>query len=194
MTITTKTIIVTTLLLISLISTATIVPNKEPVLVIGSTLLCNLYFFFEYKLFRKNKEVVIALTITLVISIIGFLLNILPEFIATPFLTILIILTARNYFKKINHEEPETAARGYALVNQRDRTYSWILINILLLITIVSLVQPWEKNRTKLLLIPAFIFAIQLPLIAIFIIVNKVFESRRARKREVKRQIGKENK
>lgn len=177
-----KTIIITSLQLFSVIFTAKFITNKEPFLLIPTTVLCCIYLYFEYQLFRNKAEIAIALTITFVTLIVGFLLNTLPEFIATPFLMILIIIAARNIFLKITNVEPATVAKGYALTNQRDRIYSWTIINVLWILISLTLLKPWIAYREKTIWIPLGFLLFQLPIILIAFLIQKG-----TKKRSVKR-------
>ncbi len=165
------------------ITGAIFLKNVYPLLT--STIVCNMYLFFEFELFRKKGEVIIALTITMIASLLAKYTSTFFELATTPFIIIVVIILARKVFLILTNKEPETAARGYSLIKQRDRTYSWIVINILLFVTFVAIIRPWKDSNTKFLWIPALIFGIQLPIIVIFLVVKYFFLKRNSKRKQI---------
>lgn len=142
------------------------------------TTFSNLYLVFQYKIFQDKIATVNTTVVLSIATIIAYKYGMAIFLTAVPLLLTFVIIGTRQLFIKLTNAEPET---GKYLIKQRDRTYTWIILNISLQLLFFSILEPMTENREKSIWILVIFLLVQIPFIFIAWTITKLKSRKRKR-------------
>lgn len=175
------TLFATTLQIIGLILTI-VIDSVAPLLF--STTFSSIYLLFDYKIFQDRFEFASSLVVLMIATFMAYYYYKFVLLTSVPLVFALIISILRFVFIKVTNYEPKPDIYNLQNLN---KIYTWILVNVLMQLLFFSTHQPWTNGREITVWIPIFFILFQLPIILIlWLTVNLVKKKKRERRKNQK--------